>query len=464
MMISQKRLKLIKLEAKKELARREFFAYCNLMAGDFYSKDREFLVNLCNDIQSFIDDSEQDILIINLPPRHGKSRTASLLATWLFGRDNKTKIMTGSYNERLSSTFAKGVRNMIATEKVDNNIVFNDVFPNTKIKYGDASASQWSLEGSEQTNYLATSPSGTATGFGASVIIIDDLIKNAEEANNARVLEDHWTWFTDTMLSRLEAGGKIILIMTRWNSKDLAGRALQELPHIGYRVKHINLKAQQDDGSMLCDDILSADDYEKKVKVMSPEIASANYQQQPIDLKGRLYQGFETYDIVPEFERIEAYVDTADTGKDKLVALIYGIKDKQAYMIDYINTNDPMEITEPLLANKLILNQVNVAHIESNNGGRGFARNVERIMKEKGSNRTVIKWFHQTKNKEARILSASAWVQVNVLFPTDWEHSWRDLYDDLMSYQREGKNKHDDAPDAITGIYDKMNNQGKWLV
>src|SRR5699024_8157678 len=146
--------------------------------------------------------------------------------------------------------------------------------------------------------------------------------KNAEEANNARVLEDHWTWFTDTMLSRLESGGKIILIMTRWNSKDLAGKALSDLPEIGYKVKHINLKAKQDDGTMLCDDILSLEEYERKSRTMSPEIAQANYQQQPIDVKGRLYKEFKTYEVLPEFDRIEAYIDTADTGSDKLTGLI----------------------------------------------------------------------------------------------------------------------------------------------
>ena len=453
----------IQLEAKKELARRDFFSYCQLMMPRFYKKDRQYLINLCYDMQSFLD-SDDDVLVINIPPRFGKSLTAQMFATWLFGQDNSQKIMTASYNERLSSTFARSVRNTISTEKADDNIVYSDIFPDTKIKYGEASASQWSLEGSTQTNYLATSPTSTATGFGASLIIVDDLLKNASEAFNSRVLEGHWDWFTDTMLSRLEANGKLIIIMTRWASKDLAGRAISSLPTTGYKVKHINLKAKQDNGTMLCDDILSAKEYERKTNTMSPEIAQANYQQIAIDIKGRLYQSFETYDTLPEFERIESYTDTADTGADKLVTIIYGIKDKQAYVLDYINTKDPMEITEPLLARKLMENNVQVAHIESNNGGRGFARNVERIMKEKyNSNKTVVKWFHQSQNKVARILTASAWVQKNVKFPAGWESSWRDLYEDLMSYQREGKNLHDDAPDALTGVYDKLESKTQWL-
>lgn len=73
--------------------------------------------------------------------------------------------MTGSYNEILSTTFAKSVRDEIASEKTQGVIVYNDIFPNTKIKDGEASANKWALEGSGQANYLATSPKGTATRF-----------------------------------------------------------------------------------------------------------------------------------------------------------------------------------------------------------------------------------------------------------------------------------------------------------
>lgn len=97
----------------------------------------------------------------------------------------------------------------------------------------------------------ATSPGGTATGFGCDVLIIDDLIKNDEEAYNECLKEAHWKWFTDTMLSRLEEGGKVIIVMTRWATDDLAGRALAHFREIDVPVRHVNFKAVQDDGSML---------------------------------------------------------------------------------------------------------------------------------------------------------------------------------------------------------------------
>ena len=103
---------LIMLEAKKELARREFFYFCHLTAPSFYKSEREFLVRLCNEMQSFYE-SDENALIINLPPRHGKSRTASMFVEWVLGRNQSEKIMTGSYNETLSTTFSKAVRNAI---------------------------------------------------------------------------------------------------------------------------------------------------------------------------------------------------------------------------------------------------------------------------------------------------------------------------------------------------------------
>ncbi|HHK6511115.1 phage protein [Streptococcus pneumoniae] len=457
----------LKRQAQLELARRNFFYYCQLMAGDFYKPERIYLKQLCDSFQNFMSDDEHNVLIINIGPRHGKSRTAGMFVQWILGNDNSKKIMTGSYNDTLSTVFSKSVRNAIQEEKADDSItVFSDIFPDTKIKRGDGAMNLWSLE-KGYNNYLATSPGGTATGFGADVIIIDDLIKSALEANNANILEGHWEWFTNTMLSRLEEGGKLIIIMTRWHSEDLAGKALSKLPESGYSVKHISMRTYDEKtDTMLCEEVLSKESYFRKVKAMGADIASANYQQEPIDIKGRLYSEFKTYVDRPIFKRISAYTDTADTGKDYLASYIYGeTMDKEAYILDILFTKEPMEVTEPLLARKLIENEVNLCWIESNNGGRGFARNVERLMRENhGTNQTTVKWFHQSKNKQARILTNATWLMEHVYFPDGWRNRWPELYKSLMTYQREGKNSHDDAQDALTGIAEKITANSSWLV
>jgi predicted phage terminase large subunit-like protein len=453
---------LIKRYAKIELARRDFFAYCNVIAPDFYKPSRQYLVELCNELQRFYEGNDK-VLIINLPPRTGKSRTATLFAQWILGKSIENKIMTGSYNETLSTVFSKSVRNTIQETKADDSIVvYSDIFPNVKIKKGDGSMNLWSLEGG-YNNYLATSPSGTATGFGCKYLLLDDLVRNAEEAFNETVLDKHWAWFTETMLSRLEEGGKIVIIMTRWATKDLAGRALEFFK--GEKLKTIIKKAMNDDGTMLCDELLSKESYFEKVKAMSQEIASANYQQIPVDIKGTLYKNLKTYTDLPKDDNgnilcdcIRAYCDTADTGSDYLCNIIYAEFQKQAYILDVYYTKDPMEITELEVARRLEHFNVNIADIESNNGGRGFSRNVKSKMK---SNKCVISWFHQSKNKKARILSSSAWVQENVYFPTNWKDRWNEFFIDVTTYQKEGKNKHDDSVDALAGIYDKINT-GRW--
>ena len=445
----------IAIGAKIELSKRFFFDYCNLIMPKFYKRDRKYLLEVCNEFQSFLNDDEHDVLVLNMPPRHGKSLTLSKFVEWVLGNDHTKKIMTGSYNETLSTVFAKNVRDTIQENKADiTRVVYSDVF-DAKIKYGDAKMNLWSLEDG-YNNYLATSPTGTATGFGADIIIIDDVIKNAEEANNAMVLDKHWDWFVNTMLSRLESGGKIIINMTRWHSEDLAGRALRELPKTGYRVKHINFRAHDEKtDTMLCEEVLSLMDYKRKVLTMGSDIASANYQQKPIDIKGRLYGEFKTYNTRSEYRKIWHYCDTADTGKDYLCSIVWG-ETSEGFMdvLDVIYTQKPMEYTETAVADQLVNNKVNSSRIERNNGGRSFARSVRDKIQGKVS--CSIDDFYQSTNKESRIYSNSHWIEQYVRFPHDWRTRFPEYYQAMTTYQKTGKNKHDDAPDATTGIAETM--------
>jgi predicted phage terminase large subunit-like protein len=459
---------LLQQQLKIELSRREFWQYCKLTSPDFYSNDRGFLHDLADKLQWFVEDAEQQIMVVNMPPRHGKSRTATKFVQWLFGKYGiDKKVMTGSYNETLSGTFAKAVRDVIAEKPTEGILTYGDIFPGTKIKYGEAAAQKWSLEGSQQANYLATSPTGTATGFGCNIMIIDDLIKNSEEAYNESVLQKQIDWFNNTMLSRTENDFKIIIIMTRWSTKDLAGYVLANYDD----VVHINYKAVQDDGAMLCEAILSYKDYKIKTKNMNKDIVLANYQQEPIDVKGRLYSHIKTYTDIPRdskgnnlFKYILNYTDTADTGGDYLCSICYGMYESTYYILDVLYTKESMEVTEPATAQMLTNNNVGNALIESNNGGRGFSRNVIRELKALGNTHTKIQWFFQSKNKISRILSNSTGVMQNVLFPVNWEDRWPDFAEAIRKYQKEGKNAHDDAPDALTGVYENDKPKGTWLV
>ena len=446
-------------QAKLELARRDFWEFCKLTAPDFYKDDRLYLKDMCYQLQSFYE-SDEKVLVINLPPRHGKSRTATLFVEWMFGNNPLMKVMTGSYNETLSTTFAKSVRDTILEEKSEGILSYCDIFPKTQIKRGESSASKWALEGSQQTSYLATSPKGTATGFGCNIMLIDDLIKSSAEAFNENILLQHQDWFNNTMLSRTENGFKLIIIMTRWATNDLAGYILRSYKG----VRHINYKAVQDDGTMLCDGILNREDYEFKTKSMAKEIVLANYQQEPIDVKGRLYTQFKTYSKRVEYKYILNYTDTADTGSDFLCSINYGMTfDGDYHIFDILYTNEPMEVTEPLTAKMLTKDNVGCAIIESNNGGRGFARNVKAECKKLNNTHTNIQWFHQSANKQARIFSNSASVMANVYYPENWIDKFPEFAEAMMRYQKEGKNLHDDAPDCVTGVYENPKPLGGWM-
>ena len=431
----------LKKQARLELARRDFFEYSKLTAPDFYNEERIFLKDLCYQLQNFYE-SDEKVCVINMPPRHGKSRTAGKFVEWILGTNPNEKIMTGSYNEDLSSSFAKSVRDTIASEKTEGVIVYNDIFPNTKIKDGEATQKKWALAGSKVSNYLATSPTGTATGFGCTIMIIDDLIKNAKEAYNENTLKNHIDWFNNTMLSRTENGFKLIIIMTRYILENYSN------------VRHINYKAVQEDGSMLCKDVLSKEDYEFKTKNMNKDIIYANYQQEPIDVKNRLYTVFKTYEKLPPAHYVMNYTDTADEGDDYLCSIDYQMYNNEYYILDVFFTQEPMEVTEPAVAEMLTKDNVGNANIESNNGGRGFARNVITNLRKLGNRHTNVRWFHQGDNKVARILSNSTGVMNNVYFPINWEDRWPEFAKHLKHYVRTGKNEHDDAEDCLTGVYE----------
>ena len=277
------------------IARENFYAYCHIRLPQVYKPDRKHLQELCTKLQAFFEDKLLDpdgnpisLLIINMPPRHGKTLTVEMLVEWALGRKPETAIMVACYNEELSGRFGKTVRNDLSERALDPmKITYGDIFPKTKIKQGDASFSMWSIEG-RHFSFLATSPGASATGFGASMLIVDDLCKNASEAMNERVLEGHWDWYNNTMRSRLEARAKQINIQTRWSTKDLTGRLLD---HEGEKWYVISMPAfNEAEEAMLCDDIFSRETYEELSQTLDPVIFQGNYQQRPFDSIDKLYR------------------------------------------------------------------------------------------------------------------------------------------------------------------------------
>lgn len=437
-----------------DMARRRFYFYCRFRLPRVYTKDRPHLERLCDALQAFWE-GDRKRLILNMPPRFGKTLTVELLTEWILGEFKDLGVFVCCYNETLSSRFSKAVRGGI--QEVSNpsgRPVFSDYFPGVTIKQGDAAMQLWALEGSH-FSFLATSPGGTATGIGAQLLIVDDLIKNAEEANNERILEEHWEWYVNTILSRLESGAKQIVIQTRWSTKDLTGRLLAFEPD---KWDVIKMPAMAEDGTMLCESILSKEEYLDRESKTDPVIFLGNYQQEPFDSIDKLYPAFKTYqpEELPTTGPVEAYVDTADEGQDFLAGAVYRLFKGTAYILDAIHTQAPMEQTEPALAHMLAEYKCNDAFIESNNGGRGFSRNVDRILREDLKYpQCRVNWFHQSANKQARILTNCVTAVNSIRFPVGWDNRWPSLAQSLKAMSRGAKWKHDDAADMITGIVEK---------
>jgi len=135
--------------------------------------------------------------------------------------------------------------------------------------------------------------------------------------------------------------------------------------------------------------------------------------------------------------------------------------EKYGYITDIYYTDEPMEKTEPETARLLSLNNIKECAIESNNGGRGFARNVENILKKHKNKKCTITWFHQSKNKKTRILVNATNVMEQIIMPENWQKKYSLFYKAIKTYQRKGKNEHDDAPDALTGFVELINDEVK---
>jgi phage terminase large subunit-like protein len=431
---------LLKKHLMIELARRDLWYFCQALHPEYYTDDKTYLKGLCKFLQS--DDKR---LMINMPPRTGKSFTVALYEAWLFGKNDETKILSISYNDILSGRFSATVRNTISAETTKpEQIVFSDIFPNVKIKRGDASSSLWSLEG-QYFSYKGSGYSASLTGFGASLAVIDDLIKNAYEANNAMVLDSHYDFYKNTFMSRLESGGRIIIIMTRWAENDLCGRLLEEQPE---DWKMYTVKMEQENGTSLCESIMTTEEMTQKKKSIDPKIWEANYQQNIVKNDLLLYKNGFNFITGESKEPRMIILDIADKGSDAVAGISF-IKNGSYYDV-YSVFKDSSELIdiEDKIANWIQEQDAKVVNIELNGVGNYFSKQLKKKLPH-----VTIKGFNTTLNKESKIKASSWWLQENLRFHKSLVYT--SFYKELIEFKSEFKaNKHDDAPDVCSVIYE----------
>lgn len=179
--------------------------------------------DICRRLEKFSDDVAAGLsprLMILMPPRHGKSELASrMFPPWHLGRHPEHEFIACSYNLSLAMGFSRKVKQVIEDD------AYKGVFA-TRLDPNNSSTEEWGIAG-ERGGYVAAGIGGPITGKGAHVLVIDDPVKNAEEADSADGREKVWEWYLSTAYTRLAPGGGVLIIQTWWHDDDLSGRIQQ---------------------------------------------------------------------------------------------------------------------------------------------------------------------------------------------------------------------------------------------
>jgi len=422
-------------------------------------------------------------LIVTMPPQHGKSLGSTMyLPAYLFGINPDLRIAISSYSTPITQRFNREIQRIIDTPE------YAEIFP--EVSLGKSSvvtvtsnplrnASEFEIvdsKGKIRGKLMSVGRGGALTSQSVHIWIGDDLYKDYEEGNSPTVRESVWNWFISVPVSRQPK--QKLKVFTRWHQDDSIGRiekhekviTVNSIDEIYEALEthgndvwiKINFEAIKKSSPSELDPREAGESlWEKerplanltKIRTLDVEQFNCLYQGDPISKEGLLYD-IKTYDELPELKIIKNRTDTADSGADNLLSINYGIplnsQDNHIYVLDLLYTKDNMTITEPLTGELLNKGRVNVSNIESNNGGRYFADNVQ-----KHTNCNV-EWFHQSKNKEARITTNSASVNRRIVFPKHLYIDHSDFYDDVCNYKRIFKaNKHDEVADVLTGIIEE---------
>ncbi len=180
-------------------------------------------------------DRDYKILVIDEPPRHGKSQQVSIdFPAWYLGRNPDKEIITSAYSAELAQDFGGKTREKVSSE------AFRYIFPEVTLKEDEQARGRWRTN--QGGAYTAVGVGGPITGRGANIAVVDDPIKNREEANSEVMRKKLWEWFTSTLFTRLEPNGVVIVMHTRWHMLDLVGMILAN-PELSKRTKHLHLPA-----------------------------------------------------------------------------------------------------------------------------------------------------------------------------------------------------------------------------
>lgn len=373
--------------------------------------------------------------VISMPPRHGKTSTMLHAFAWLLAADPTRTHAFATYAQHLANSKSRTARRLA----IEAGVMLAD----------DAqSVSEWRT--TNGGGLLATGVGGPLTGQGITGLgIVDDPLKNRQDAESALIRERVWEWFTDVFFTRLEPGASAVIVATRWHADDLSGRLVQD----GWET--LNLPALDDDGHALWPERYPPPRLHEIRQQVGEYTWASLYQGQPVPKGGHVFQGVTSYDALPEGAYREATgfdaAYTAKTHADYSVALSGRLVGDTIYLTGMLREQAEAGA---------FLNTLTTRGIRRVTWYRsGTEKGLEAFMRSKG---VTVDAITATGDKYARAQpAAAAWNagKIAVPAPGSQHHGpWvNTLLDELLAFTGLG-DAHDDIIDALAGLHHALNN------
>ena len=275
-------------------------------------------------------------LIVNMPPRHTKSEFASyLLPSWMVGRNPQLKIIQVTHTGELAIRFGRKAKHLLDSE--DYHKIFD-----TRLMEDSKAAGRW--ETAQGGEYFAAGVGGAITGRGADLLIIDDP-PSEQDAMSPSSLENAYEWYTSGPRQRLQPGGRIVLVMTRWSTKDLTGILLKNQKEVkGDQWEVIEFPAIMDDGEPMWPEYWKKDELEKAKATLPVAKWNAQWMQAPTSEEGAIikrewWRTWKSDKIPPLSHVIQSYdtafmkTETADYSAITTWGIFFPSEDKGAHLL-----------------------------------------------------------------------------------------------------------------------------------
>jgi predicted phage terminase large subunit-like protein len=451
--INHDELQELAYQAQLELSRRSFHDYVVQVHRGHYQHFRHTEL-ICNELQP-IADGEQRYILLELPPRHGKSMTVTeSFPSYYLLRNPDKRVITTSYSDTLARKFGRLNRNKLAE--------YGPELFDVELSDENSATDNWGIKG-RNGGMISVSIGGSITGQGADLMIIDDPFKNSQDANSITIRNKVWDEWEATLSTRLHKGASVIVIMTRWHEDDIIGRLLERSPYDWKRIRLPAIAEDEDDllnreiGDPLCPELGYDEEWaeNKKIEVGSRTWA-ALYQQRPSPASGNIFnrKWWQYYKTMPDLSNFDEIVGSWDctfkdnNDSDYVVGQVWGRIGANKYLLDQVR--DRMDFTatkRAIEAQYAKWPYMQAIYIEDKANGSAVIQTLQNDI-------PGIIPVNPQGGKIARASAISPQVEAkNVYLPKDAE--WvSDFVEEATAFPN---GKHDDSVDSMTQALAKMN-------